>query len=79
MLGFAALTPTYLEHAARMRFGCDRSDFFRDDYVWRATRVCDLLNPLYCGYPSGPILMSETGADAQLPSSRRTRTHLVLF
>ena len=23
--------PTYLEHAARMRFGCDRSDFFRDD------------------------------------------------
>ena len=33
MLGFAALTPTYLEHAARMRFGCDRSDFFRDDYL----------------------------------------------
>ena len=35
MLGFAALTPTYLEHAARMRFGCDRSDFFRDDYLGR--------------------------------------------
>ena len=33
MLGFAVLTPTYLEHVARMRFGCDRSDFFRDDYL----------------------------------------------
>ncbi len=33
MLGFATLTPTYLEHAARMRFGCDKSDFFRDDYL----------------------------------------------
>ena len=32
-MGFAALTPTYVEHAARMRFGGDRSDFFRDDYV----------------------------------------------
>ena len=32
-MGFAALTPTYLERAARMRFGCDRSDFFRDDYL----------------------------------------------
>ena len=37
MLGFAALTPTYLEHAARMRFGGDRSDFFRDDYLRRLT------------------------------------------
>ena len=37
MLGFAALTPTYLEHAARMRFGGDRSDFFRDDYLRRFT------------------------------------------
>ena len=37
MLGFAALTPTYLEHAARMRFGCDRSGFFRDDYLRRFT------------------------------------------
>ena len=33
MLGFAVLTPTYLEHAARKRFGGDRSDFFRDDYL----------------------------------------------
>ena len=36
MLGFAVLTPTYLEHAARMRFGCDRSDFFRNDYLQEA-------------------------------------------
>ena len=39
MLGFAVLTPTYLEHAARMRFGGDRSDFFRDDYL--PDKPCD--------------------------------------
>jgi hypothetical protein len=29
-------------------------------YVWRATRVRDLLDSLYRGYPSGSILMLET-------------------
>src|SRR6185312_10404831 len=29
-------------------------------YVWRATRVRDLLDSLYRGYPSGSILMWET-------------------
>src|SRR5216110_2147825 len=30
-------------------------------YVWRATRVRDLLDSLYRGYPSGTILVWETG------------------
>lgn len=30
------------------------------NYVWRATRVRDLLDSLYRGYPSGSILMWET-------------------
>ena len=29
-------------------------------YVWRATRVRDLMTSLYRGYPSGSILMWET-------------------
>jgi hypothetical protein len=35
-------------------------------YVWRATRVRDLLDSLYRGYPSGGILVWET--DEQQPS-----------
>lgn len=35
-------------------------------YVWRATRVRDLLDSLYRGYPSGTILVWET--DQQMPS-----------
>lgn len=34
-------------------------------YVWRATRVRDLLDSLYHGYPSGAILIWET--DEQVP------------
>lgn len=29
-------------------------------YVWRATRVRDLFDSLYRGYPSGSILVWET-------------------
>ncbi|MGI8491668.1 MAG: DUF262 domain-containing protein [Acidimicrobiales bacterium] len=32
-------------------------------YVWPATRVRDLLDSLYRGYPSGTILVWETTAD----------------
>jgi hypothetical protein len=35
-------------------------------YVWRATRVRDLLDSLYRGYPSGSILMWET--DEPIPT-----------
>src|SRR6516162_3265927 len=32
-------------------------------YVWRSTRVRDLLDSLYRGYPSGTILLWETDED----------------
>jgi hypothetical protein len=34
-------------------------------YVWRSTRVRDLLDSLYRGYPSGSILVWET--DVEMP------------
>ena len=37
-------------------------------YVWRATRVRDLLDSLYRGYPSGSILMWET--DEPIPTRK---------
>jgi len=35
-------------------------------YVWRSTRVRDLLDSLYRGYPSGAILLWETDGDVPL-------------
>jgi hypothetical protein len=35
-------------------------------YVWRSTRVRDLLDSLYRGYPSGAILLWETDEDVSL-------------
>lgn len=35
-------------------------------YVWRSTRVRDLLDSLYRGYPSGSILLWETDEDVPL-------------
>lgn len=35
-------------------------------YVWRATRVRDLLDSLYRGYPSGAILLWDTDEDVPL-------------
>lgn len=37
-------------------------------YVWRSTRVRDLLDSLYRGYPSGAILLWETDQDVPLQS-----------
>ncbi len=37
-------------------------------YVWRSTRVRDLLDSLYRGYPSGAILLWET--DEVVPLAR---------
>ena len=34
------------------------------EYVWKATRVRDLLDSLYRGYPSGTILLWQTDTDA---------------
>lgn len=41
-------------------------------YVWRATRVRDLLDSLYRGYPSGSILIQ--GADPPAPARARRST-----
>src|SRR6266700_6362808 len=35
-------------------------------YVWQATRVRDLLDSLYRGYPSGAILLWETDEDVPM-------------
>src|SRR5439155_12678275 len=35
-------------------------------YVWRSTRVRDLLDSLYRGYPSGAILLWETDEEVPL-------------
>ena len=35
-------------------------------YVWRSTRVRDLLDSLYSGYTSGAILLWETDEDVPL-------------
>ena len=42
-------------------------------YVWRSTRVRDLLDSLYRGYPSGAILLWETDVPCPckaLPSAK---------
>src|SRR3954466_7240024 len=36
------------------------------EYVWKATRVRDLLDSLYRGYPSGAILLWETDTEVPL-------------
>ena len=44
--------------------GALRSPEIQRHYVWRATRVRDLLDSLYRGTPSGSILMWEADAPA---------------
>ncbi|WP_431862812.1 GmrSD restriction endonuclease domain-containing protein [Micrococcus terreus] len=52
-------------------------------YVWRATRVRDLMDSLYRGYPSGVILAWETDEDIETRDfaveSRRTPTRRPLL
>src|SRR5262245_24042651 len=42
-------------------------------YVWRSTRVRDLLDSLYRGYPSGAILLWETDEDVPLQAMAVTQ------
>jgi hypothetical protein len=42
-------------------------------YVWRSTRVRDRLESLYCGYPSGAILLWET--DKTIPLQECAISH----
>ena len=46
-------------------------------YVWPATRVRDLLDSLYRGYPSGTILMWET--DEEMPVRELTYEALLTY
>ena len=39
-------------------------------YVWRSTRVRDLLDSLYRGYPSGAILLWDTDTGKELRAFR---------
>ncbi|MEW6269191.1 MAG: DUF262 domain-containing protein [Thermodesulfobacteriota bacterium] len=38
-------------------------------YIWRSTRVRDLLDSLYRGYPSGAILIWETTRSCRFATS----------
>ena len=42
-------------------------------YVWRSTRVRDLMDSLYRGYPSGAILLWETDEDVPQRSLRSNK------
>lgn len=44
-------------------------------YVWRSTRVRDLLDSLYRGYPSGAILLWETDEVVPLQGFAVTQQH----
>src|SRR5262250_3780669 len=44
-------------------------------YVWRSTRVRDLLDSLYRGYPSGAILLWETDEPVPLQEFAVTQQH----
>jgi len=44
-------------------------------YVWRATRVRDLLDSLYRSYPSGAILVLETAEDIPLRKFSVQQSH----
>ena len=51
-------------------------------YVWRATRVRDLLDSLYRGYPSGAILLWETDStvpERDFSETNRGQTTILLF
>ena len=47
-------------------------------FVWKGTRVRDLLDSLYRGYPSGNILVWETEESLPMTVSRgRSQSHLL--
>lgn len=52
------------ELVSKIRSGELRLPAMQRRYVWTATRVRDLMDSLYRGYPSGTILAWETDIDA---------------
>ena len=63
----AATEQTIQELVTQIERGEMRLPEMQRRYVWRATRVRDLLDSLYRGYPSGTILLWETDQDADVP------------
>ena len=57
---------TVEELVAMIQRGDLRLPEMQREYVWRSTRVRDLLDSLYRGYPSGAILLWETDEDVPL-------------
>jgi hypothetical protein len=57
---------TVEELVSRIERGQLRLPEMQRRYVWRSTRVRDLLDSLYRGYPSGAILLWETDEDVPL-------------
>ena len=53
------------ELVAMLQHGEIRLPEMQRRYVWKSTRVRDLLDSLYRGYPSGSILMWQTAEDVQ--------------
>jgi hypothetical protein len=54
------------ELVAMMERGGLRLPEMQRRYVWRSTRVRDLLDSLYRGYPSGAILLWETDEEVSI-------------
>jgi len=48
-------------------------------YVWRSTRVRDLLDSLYRGYPSGAILLWETDEIVPLQKNSQGQVFIVVL
>ena len=54
------------ELVSKIKHGGIKLPEMQRSYVWRATRVRDLLDSIYRGYPSGTILTWETGEDVDV-------------
>lgn len=58
------------ELVAMIERGALRFPEMQRQYVWKATPVRDLMDSLYRGYPSGPILVWNTDKAISLRSSQ---------
>jgi len=59
----ARMEKTVQELVSDIQRGTIKKPEMQREYVWRATRVRDLLDSLYRGYPSGTILLWQTSQD----------------
>jgi len=59
----ARMEKTVEELVSDIQRGTIKKPEMQREYVWRATRVRDLLDSLYRGYPSGTILLWQSGEE----------------